>query len=175
MNLFRKGYSREEQSSRGTKKKSRETNKCQDITAELKYQTYKNKQPHDKTNKTDVRPEKIRSGHTSRLLRESLLCTQWVAKDLRFLHTESEEFDQTAWISRLIWAFAGGTSYCRFYCAITKTRLYKFDALQPHFYIENLGFTGVYFIFLISAQKYRLWVLWKISEFLSEFFLFFWW
>ena len=42
---------------------------------------------------------------------------------------------------------------------ITKTRLYKFDPLQPHLYIVELGFTGVYIIFLISAQKHRLWVL----------------
>ena len=44
-------------------------------------------------------------------------------------------------------------------CAITKTRLYNFDPLKPHFYIVKLGFTGVYIIFLISAQKHRLWVL----------------
>ena len=30
---------------------------------------------------------------------------------------------------------------------------------KPHFYIVKLGFTGVYIIFLISAQKHRLWVL----------------
>ena len=42
---------------------------------------------------------------------------------------------------------------------ITKTRLYNFDPLRPHFYIIKLGFTGVYFIFLISAQKHRLRVL----------------
>ena len=40
-----------------------------------------------------------------------------------------------------------------------KTRLYNFDPLKPHFYIVKLGFTGVYIIFLISAQKHRLWVL----------------
>ena len=34
-----------------------------------------------------------------------------------------------------------------------KTRLYNFDPLKPHFYIVNLGFTGVYIIFLISAQN----------------------
>ena len=45
------------------------------------------------------------------------------------------------------------------YTFITKTRLYNFDPLQPHFYIVKLGFTGVYIIFLISAQKHRLWVL----------------
>ena len=40
---------------------------------------------------------------------------------------------------------------------ITKTRLYNFDPLQPHFYIVKLGSTG--YTFLISAQKHRLWVL----------------
>ena len=44
------------------------------------------------------------------------------------------------------------------YILITKTRLYNFDPLKPHFYIVKLGFTGVYIIFLISAQKHRLWV-----------------
>ena len=42
---------------------------------------------------------------------------------------------------------------------ITKTRLYNFDPLKTHFYIVKLGFAGVYIIFLISAQKHRLWVL----------------
>ena len=42
---------------------------------------------------------------------------------------------------------------------ITKTCLYNFDPLKPHFYIVKLGFTGVYIIFLISAQKHRMWVL----------------
>ena len=32
--------------------------------------------------------------------------------------------------------------------------LYNFDPLQPHFYIVKLGFTGVYIIYLISAQKH---------------------
>ena len=40
--------------------------------------------------------------------------------------------------------------------SITKTYLYNFE---PHFYIVKLGFTGVYIIFVISAQKHRLWVL----------------
>ena len=42
---------------------------------------------------------------------------------------------------------------------ITKTCIYNFDPLKPHFYIVKLGFRGVYIIFLISAQKHRLWVL----------------
>ena len=36
---------------------------------------------------------------------------------------------------------------------ITKTCLYNFDPLKPYFYIVKLGFTGVYIIFLISAQN----------------------
>ena len=36
---------------------------------------------------------------------------------------------------------------------ITKTCLYNFDPLKPHFYMVKLGFTGVYLIFLISAQN----------------------
>ena len=36
---------------------------------------------------------------------------------------------------------------------ITKTCLYNFDPLKPHFYIVKLGFTGVYINFLISAQN----------------------
>ena len=42
---------------------------------------------------------------------------------------------------------------------ITKTYLYNFDPHRPHFYLVKLGFTGVYIIFPISAQKHRLWVL----------------
>ena len=44
-------------------------------------------------------------------------------------------------------------------CVITKTRLYNVDPLKPHFYVVKPGFTRVYNIFLISAQKHRLWVL----------------
>ena len=36
---------------------------------------------------------------------------------------------------------------------ITKTCLYNIDPLKPHLYIVKLGFTGVYFIFLISCQN----------------------
>ena len=36
--------------------------------------------------------------------------------------------------------------------------------LKPHFYIVKLGFTEVYIIFLISAQKHKLWVLVRTAE-----------
>ena len=46
-----------------------------------------------------------------------------------------------------------GAHRCVEYELITKTYLYNFDPLKPHFYIVKLGFTGVYIIFLISAQN----------------------
>ena len=78
--------------------------------------------------------------------------------------------------------------YCRFCRSlITKTCPYNFDPLKPHCCIVKLGFTGVYIIFLISAQNIdcgysypqsMFWAeIWKISDFLSEnfhFFFFFW-
>ena len=72
--------------------------------------------------------------------------------------TDAEHQERTAAKSGFL------TVYCpvacwRHFCFITKTCLYNFDPLKPHFYIVKLGFTGVYIIFLISAQKHRLWVL----------------
>ena len=37
---------------------------------------------------------------------------------------------------------------------IRKTCLYNFDPFKRHFHIVNLGFTVVYIIFLISAEKH---------------------
>ena len=36
---------------------------------------------------------------------------------------------------------------------ITKTCLYNFDPLKPHFNVVKLGFTGVYISFLISVKN----------------------
>ena len=64
-----------------------------------------NEQRHDKTNKMSVRPAKISLGIRT-VWSESSLCAQWVAKGIRFLHADS---DQTGWMSRLIWVFAGSS------------------------------------------------------------------
>ena len=40
---------------------------------------------------------------------EYSLCAQWVAKDPRFLHADSEDSDQTGRMPRLSWVFAGCT------------------------------------------------------------------
>ena len=36
---------------------------------------------------------------------------------------------------------------------ITKSYLYNFDPLKPHFYIVKLGFTGGYIIFLFLLKN----------------------
>ena len=48
---------------------------------------------------------------------------------------------------------------CSLPSCTTKTCLYNVDPLNTHFCIVKLGFTGVYIIFHISAQKRTLWVL----------------
>ena len=66
---------------------------------------------HDKTNKMSVRPAKTQISLDIRpVWSESSLCAQWVAKDLRFLHADSEDSDQTGQMPRLIWVFAGRTA-----------------------------------------------------------------
>ena len=78
---------------------------------------------------------------------------------------------------------------------IKKTYLYNFNSLKPHFCKVKLGFTGVYIIFTYFCSKHKLWYSlepprrggsneypqsmfwaerWKISEFLSENFKFWW-
>ena len=66
--------------------------------------------PNDKTNKMTMRPAKTQIGLGIRpVWSESLLCAQWVAKDPSFLHADSEDYDQTGRMPRLIWFFAGRT------------------------------------------------------------------
>ena len=67
--------------------------------------------PQDKTNKVEVRPAKTQISLGIRpVWSESSLCAQWVAKDLSFLHADSEDSDQTGRMPRLIWVFAGRTA-----------------------------------------------------------------
>ena len=67
--------------------------------------------PRDKTNKMGVRPAKTQISLGIRpVWSESSLCTQWEAKDPRFLHADSEDSDQTGRSLRWAhthWVFAG--------------------------------------------------------------------
>ena len=58
--------------------------------------------PHDKTNKMTVHPAKTQISLGIRSVwSESSLCAQWVAKDPRFLHADSEDPDQTGRMPKL--------------------------------------------------------------------------
>ena len=70
---------------------------------------------HDKTNKVTVCPAKTQISLGFRQVwSESSLCAQWVAKDPSFFHADSKDSDQTGWMPRLIWIFAGAQSVCWF-------------------------------------------------------------
>ena len=65
----------------------------------------------DKTNKMTVHPAKTQISLGIRpVWSEASLCAKWVAKDPSFLHADSEDSDQTGWMLRLIWVFAGRTT-----------------------------------------------------------------
>ena len=72
-----------------------------------------------KPTKWHVRPAKTQISLGIRpVWSESLLCTQWVAKDPSFLHADREDSDQTGWMPRLTWVFAVRT--CHFVGFVTK-------------------------------------------------------
>ena len=82
---------------------------------------------------------------------------------LYYMSANSKGSGETALTGRLTSAFAGCLCdkysflmcwliFCAF-CVPSRKHTYNFDPLKPHFYIVKLGFTGVYIIFLISAQN----------------------
>ena len=65
-----------------------------------------------KPTKWHVRPAKTQLSPGIRpFWSEYSLCAQCVAKDPSFLHTDSEDSDQTGWMPRLIWVFDGCTGH----------------------------------------------------------------
>ena len=90
---------------------------------------YSLNEPHrDKTNNMTVRPANIQISLGIRpVWSESWLCAQWVAKNPRFLHADSEDSDQTGRMPRLIWVFAGRT--CHFVGSVMR-RLKSSSTIQ---------------------------------------------
>ena len=70
--------------------------------------------------------------------------------------------DQTAPVHRLVRVFA--VNVCPEDTFSYHHEKHNFDALKPLFYIVKLGFTGVIIIFLIFAQKHKLWVLGRTAS-----------
>ena len=96
-----------------------------------------------------------------RMLHTCVLCViNATPMDFEFLQKPTHRADQTSLLGN---RYTSGRYKCLKFCphlktgillkeSITKTCLYNFDPLKPHFYIVKLGLTGVYINFLISAQ-----------------------
>ena len=67
------------------------------------------------------------------------------------MYNELMTWHHDSTVSRMAAYGFSGTRFSKIF--ITKTCLYTFDPLKPHFYIVKPGFTGIYIIFLISAQN----------------------
>ena len=71
---------------------------------------------------------------------KSLLCDKWVAKDPGFLNADSEASDQTGQMRRLIWVFAGRTSFCgSFICILHFNRE---DSKISHYIVNRIQVGG---------------------------------
>ena len=57
---------------------------------------------------------------------ESSLCDLWEAKDQNILQADSEGSDQTGWMPRLIWVFAGRTGHFIGFVVLQLTSTYSF-------------------------------------------------
>ena len=91
-----------------------------------------------KPTKWHVRPAKTQISLGIRpVWSESLLCTQWVAKDPSFLHVDSKDSDQTGWMPRLIWVFTGRT--CHFVGFVMRRLIFTLQILLSFF---DLSFDG---------------------------------
>ena len=79
---------------------------------------------HDKTKKITCAPAKTQiSLGIHPVWSQSLLCTQWAAKDPRLLHADGKDSDQTGQMTRLIWIFTGRTSF--FWFCRVQAQLWK--------------------------------------------------
>ena len=87
---------------------------------------------------------------------ESSLCTQWVAKDLSFLHADSEDSDQTGRMPRMIWGFTGRT--CHFAGFVMRRLIYAKKS--------QLAITDLLFLHLRTFHKLcsnKLFFIWATS------------
>ena len=98
-----------------------------------------NKMSHDMTKPTKwERPMKTQvSLGICPIWSESSLYAQWVAKDTRFLHADSEDSDQTGQIPRLIWVFAGRTLILLVLSCCVSNVKYIWTEVKQYMYLQN--------------------------------------
>ena len=103
-----------------------------------------------------VCPAKLRLAWAS-VWSETLLCAQWVAKDLSFLHTASDDSDQTGRMPRLIclrWAlthFVGFVMSWLVY-SLMSTTIFRCTAFGRHFVFLK----GKHVFILFLARLYEV-------------------
>ena len=122
-------------------------------------------EPHDKTNKMSVRPAKTQTSlGIHPVWSESLLCTKWVAKDPRFLHVDSEDIDQTGWMPRLIWVFAGRTVTLLVLSCCGSYLLRKVTSITTYLRIVSLCLLKNFLISVLDIALYcsKLW--WPVGQ-----------
>ena len=106
---------------------------------------------HDKTNKMALRPAKTQISLGIRpVWSESSLCVQWVAKDPSFLHADSEGADQTGWMPRVIWVFAG------------RTLILFVLSCRGSFYFDT--FCGTSFKYVIIPHSHKGWLVFMVGD-----------
>ena len=94
----------------------------------------------------------------------------YILQNTMTMPKENEGLDRTAQIvfSCSVWWVPSGIQVQ--VVLITKTCLYNFDPLKPHFYTVKLGFIGIYIIFLFRLKKKKQKKK-KQSIFLADFFI----
>ena len=118
--------------------------------------------PHDKTNKMTKGIYPVWS--------ESSQCAQWIAEDPEFLHADSEVSDQTGWMPKLIWVFAGRTCHllvlswggshlfqhweCRLFFSLFQ---YVLTASYIWIFVEGLYLHMLIFVSVFTEKTRILW------------------
>ena len=95
---------------------------------------------------------RLRSVLASAQSDQSSMCTQWVAKDPSFLHADSEDFDQTGQMPRVIWVFAGHTDHFLGFCH-EAAQILKFRTSE-RFAEITLNFNKLTLPWSIASKRY---------------------
>ena len=93
-----------------------------------------------------VRRAKTQTAWASAQTHQSSLCAQWVAKDPRCLHADSEDSDQTGWTQSEAQADLSSLGACHFYwfvelwlkCKIPKTLLQTLSRSKSHLALQKI-------------------------------------
>ena len=91
---------------------------------------------------------------------ESSLAAQWVAKDPSLLHADSNDSDQTGWMPRLIWVFAGSTgNFVGFVMRQLKSEMLKINNRCPEKQVCQNSKFKIWIVYLVLKNLKAKWFL----------------